>query len=119
MLMPGEYKEKNGKFYKEETKTIMVNDAIDLFPEDPDFNIKAPEIDWVMDKPTDYDRIKDAKKVLRKAFSADEQFKWGYILNVAMHLHAELCGDDVELKVERRNEIAEKLLKVIFYMGEE
>lgn len=133
MLMPGEYKEKDGKFYikqgmldgyiceeyyQEEIKTIMVNDAMDLFPEDPDFDIKEPEIDWVMDKPTDYNKIKEARKTIRKAFEKDEQFKWGYICNIAMHLYDELCKDGLKLNYDRRNEIAEKMLKVLFYMGE-
>ena len=96
----------------------MVNDAIDLFPNDPDFNIKAPEIDWVMNQPTDYDKITEAKKVLREAFDSDEQFKWGYIHSVTMHLHDELCKDDINLEIKRRHKIAEKMLKVIFYMGE-
>jgi hypothetical protein len=133
MLVPGEYKEKDGKFYikrgmldgyicdefyKEEVKTVVVNNATDLFPSDPDFDIKEPEIDWMMDKPTDYNEIKKARKTMRKAFDKDKQLKWGYICNIAMHLYDELCKDGLELNYDRRNEIAEKMLKVIFYLGE-
>jgi len=109
----------------------MVNDAIDLFPADlfpvdPDCDIKAPEIDLVMNGKTDqeqygktdYNEIKNARKIIRDAFDEDEQFKWGYICNIAMHLYDEICKDGLQLDYNRRNEIAEKMLKVIFYLGE-
>jgi len=128
MLMPGEYKEKDGKFYikpgmldgyicdevyQEEVKVKMVNDSIDLFP--GDFDIKEPDIEWVVDRKTDYNEIGTARKVMREAFDSDEQLKWGYICNIAMHLYDELCKDGLELNYDRRNEIAKKVLKVIFY----
>ena len=130
MLMPEEYKEEDGKFYIKpgmldgyiceelHQESIKNCNTTDLFPNVPDFDIKEPEIDLVSDKPTNYDEIKKAKEVLRRAFESDEQFKWGYILNVAMYLYGELIKDGLKLEINRRNEIAEKMLKVIFYLGE-
>jgi len=129
MLMPGEYKEKDGKFYikqgmldglicdeinEEEVKTVMVNDAIDLFP-----NTEETKFERAVAESIDYDKIKKARKTMRKAFDSDEQLKWGYICNIAMHLYDEICKDGLELDYDRRNEIAKKMLKVIFYLGEE
>ena len=145
MLMPGEYKEENGKFYvklgmldglicdevnQAEVKLTMGDDTIDLFPADPDFDIEAPEIDWVVNGKadieatrqqkdgyglTDYNEFKEAREKMKKAFQLDEQLKWGYICNIAMHLYDEVCKDGLKLDYNRRNEIAKKMLKIIFF----
>ena len=89
----------------------MVNDVMDLFPEETKFERKVAES-------IDHNKIRKARKTIRDAFDEDEQFKWGYICNVAMHLYDELCKDGLQLDYNRRNEIAKKVLDVIFYMGE-
>jgi hypothetical protein len=133
MLVPGEYKEKDGKFYikrgmldgyicdglyKEEVKIIVVNDAMDLFLEDQDVDDEETKFERKVAESIDHNKIRKARKTMRKAFDKDEQLKWGYICNIAMHLYDELCKDGLELNYDRRNEIAEKMLKVIFYLGE-
>ncbi len=64
---------------------------------------------------TDYNKINEAKKIMKEAFDSDEQLRWGYIWLIAMHLYDEICKDGLKLDCNRRNEIAEKILKVIFY----
>jgi len=46
---------------------------------------------------------------MRDAFAADPGFKRGYIDNIAMLLY-----DELALGKKRRDEIAEKILKLIF-----
>jgi len=138
VLMPGEYKEEDGKFYvkrgmldgliceESEVKTIMVNDAMDLVVDlfdgtglVDDEKIEETKFERTVAESIDYNKIRKARKIIRKAFDSDEQFKWGYICNIAMHLYDEICKDGLELDYNRRNEIAKKMLKVIFYSGEE
>jgi hypothetical protein len=95
-----------------------MNDAIDLFPNDPDIDNEETKFERAVAGSTDYNKIKEARKTIRKAFEEDEQFKWGYICNIAMHLYDEICKDGLKLDYNRRNEIAEKMLKILFYMGE-
>jgi len=90
----------------------------DLFPNNIDIDIEETKFERAIAESIDYNIIKKARKIMRKAFDSDEQLKWGYICNIAMHLYDELCKDGLKLEINRRNEIAEKMLKVIFYLGE-
>jgi hypothetical protein len=115
---------KNKNVYTEEClkksaeEKIMPNDAMDLFPEDQDVDDEETKFERKVAESIDHNKIRKARKTMRKAFDSDEQLKWGYICNIAMHLYDELCKDGLELNYSRRNEIAEKMLKVIFYLGE-
>ena len=119
ILQKADQVNKNRNMYTEEClkkaveEKLMANDAMDLFPEDTD--IEEPKINQEQYGKTDYNEISNARKVMREAFDADEQFKWGYICNVAMHFYDELCEDGLELSYDRRNEIANKVLSILKY----
>jgi len=54
--------------------------------------------------------IADARKTIRDAFEEDPGFKQGYIDNVAILLY-----DELGLEKEKRDEIADRILRRIFY----
>lgn len=54
--------------------------------------------------------IADARKTMRDAFEKDEEFKHGYLANIAMLLY-----DELGLEKEKRDEVSDKVLKLIFY----
>lgn len=56
-------------------------------------------------------KIAGARKVMRDAFEKDDDFKHGYISNIAMLLHDRYGIVDYDI----RNKAAEDILKLIFY----
>jgi len=54
--------------------------------------------------------IKKARKIMQKAFRKDKFFKLTYISNIAMILY----DNNIVLGLEKRNDIAEKILERIF-----
>ncbi len=54
--------------------------------------------------------IADARKTIRDAFEADPGFKQGYIDNVAILLY-----DELGLEKKKRDKIADRILRRIFY----
>lgn len=54
--------------------------------------------------------IADARKTMRDAFEKDEEFKHVYLANIAMLLY-----DELGLEKEKRDEVSDKVLKLIFY----
>lgn len=58
-------------------------------------------------------KIKKARRTIRRAFEEDPEFKQTYIANVAMYLHDEVHGLDMEVKNIRESK-AEKLIDMLF-----
>jgi hypothetical protein len=58
-------------------------------------------------------KIAKARKVMKDAFDADPDFRQGYQANIAMCIY-DLCDDSVCPSHEKRNEIADEIIKIIF-----
>ncbi len=57
------------------------------------------------------EEIKKARETMRDAFDNDSDFKEGYRSNIGMLLYDE----GVIISRERRNEVADKIIKKVFY----
>lgn len=56
-------------------------------------------------------KIAKARKTMRDAFDKDEDFKYGYIANIAMLLH----DRHGITNYDKRNAAAEDILQLVFY----
>jgi hypothetical protein len=54
-------------------------------------------------------KIARARRTIRRAFNKDSEFKHGYLANIAMLLY-----DELNLDYPKRDELADKILKLIF-----
>lgn len=61
--------------------------------------------------PIEVNKIAEAVKTMQDVFNKDEDFKMGYIANIAMLLHDRYGITNYE----KRNQAAEDILKLIFY----
>ena len=59
-------------------------------------------------------KITRARKIMRKAFERDADFKQGYVANIAMCIHDNAKKGDDSRSYNRRNMMAKKILKLIF-----
>lgn len=56
-------------------------------------------------------KIEKARKTIKDALITDLNFRQGYIANIAMLLY----DNNIVRNYEKRNQIAEKIVKLIFY----
>ena len=59
-------------------------------------------------------KIKKARKIMRKVFEKDPEFKAVYTANVAMYLYDHVPSLKNDMNMEGRNKLAEEIIGLIF-----